>query len=165
MNVHLFKSHGSFSASGFFLRWLRLIFHCVSRIFWNLLCFSFKLGWLFSSCHWAIWLSVAWSRGQLVLDHKSNSMRLQRYYLTKILGEGFSMRKSLQGGVLQNRWTWTKGQWQGGTPRPLQWTKANLISTYDYSPHLSFVLLSNWTALRYSTFYLFSSSILIFVLK
>jgi len=64
--------------------------------------------------------------------------------LRTFLTETFSSK----GGVLQNRWIWTKGEWQGGIPRPLQWTAANTISPYTFSPHLSFILLSNWTAMR-----------------
>ena len=60
----------------------------------------------------------------------------------------FTEKFSSKGGVLQNRWTWTKGEWEGAIPRPLQWTAANTISTYSYSPRLSFILLSNWTAMR-----------------
>jgi len=67
------------------------------------------------------------------------SLNLRTFFTEKFFSKG---------GVLQNRWTWTKGEWQGGIPRPLQWTAANTISTYSYSPRLSFILLSNWTAMR-----------------
>ncbi len=37
-----------------------------------------------------------------------------------------------------------EGVWRGGNPVPLQYCKAESVSTYTYSNQLSFILLSEW---------------------
>jgi len=133
-SVHFWSMGSSCYDSGSNLKWLFALL-------------TFFLGWMFVTHNRSLWMSTSWSRRQFILDHRGNKMWLQRFGFHWIWGR-FSLSILLKGGVLQNRWTWTKGEWQGGIPRPLQWTAANTISTYSYSPRLSFILLSNWTAMR-----------------